>query len=54
MILDRAKDYYENNKKILRKQWKNKYRESYEKETNIKREFGRNRYLNISKEKRKN
>ena len=52
MILNRAKDYYENNKELLRERAKNKYRELSE-EKNIKREYGRNRYHNISEEKQK-
>ena len=52
MILNRAKDYYENNKKLLREREraKNKYRESSEEEKNIKREYGRKRYHNMSEE----
>ena len=51
VILNRAKDYYENNKEILRKIAKNKYRELFEEEKNIKREYGKNRYHNMSEEK---
>ena len=40
----RAKDYYENNKDVLRKKVKNKYRELSEEEKNKKGEYGRNRY----------
>ena len=43
-ILNRAKDYYENNKDVLRKKVKNKYRELSEEEKNKKGEDGRNRY----------
>ena len=43
-ILNRAKDYYENNKDVLRKKVKNKYRELSEEEKNKKGEYGRNRY----------
>ena len=53
MILSRAKDYYENNKKILRVQARNKYRNLSEEEKNKKREYGKNRYLNMSEEKKK-
>ena len=42
-ILNRAKDYYENNKDVLRKKVKNKYRELSEEEKNKKGEYGRNR-----------
>ena len=41
-ILNRAKEYYENNKKRLREQEKNKYRKLSNKEKNIKREYRRN------------
>ena len=43
VILNRAKDYYENNKELLRERAKNNYRELSEEEKNIKREYGRNR-----------
>ena len=52
VILNRAKDYYENDKKILRKQARNKYRNLSEEEKNEKRKYGRNRYHNISEEKK--
>ena len=35
VILNRAKDYYENNKELLRERAKNKYRELSEEEKNI-------------------
>ena len=43
VILNRAKDYYENNKELLREREraKNKYRELSEEEKNIKREYGK-------------
>ena len=43
MILSKAKDYYENNKELLREREraKNKYRELSEEEKNIKREYGK-------------
>ena len=52
MILNRAKNYYENNKELLRERVKNKYIELSEEEKNIKREYGENRYHNMSKEKK--
>ena len=52
MILNRAKDYYENNEELLRERAKNKYRELSEVEKDIKRQYGRNKYHNISKEKK--
>ena len=39
-MLNKAKDYYKNNKERLRKQAKNKYRNLSEEEKNIKREYG--------------
>ena len=41
VILNRAKDYYENDKKRLREQARDKYK-------NKKREYGKNRYHNMS------
>ena len=46
VILNRAKDYYENNKELLRERSKNKCRELLEEEKNTKREYGRNKYHN--------
>ena len=43
-MLNRANEYYENNKEVLLKKAKNKYRELSQEEKNIKREYGRNRY----------
>ena len=48
-ILNRARDYYENNKEVLRDKANNKYRELSE-EKNIKREYGRNTCQNMSEE----
>ena len=53
MILNRAKDYYENDKGRLREQTGDKYRNLSEEEKNEKREYGKNRYLNMSEEKKK-
>ena len=56
VILNRAKDYYENyenKKELLRERAKNKYRELSEEEKNIKREYGKNRYHNMSEENKK-
>ena len=50
VILNRAKDYYRNNKNVLRDKAKNKYRKLSEEEKNIKREYRRNRYHNMSEE----
>ena len=52
VIPDRAKDYYENDKKRLREQARNKYRNLSEKDKNKKRDNGRNRYYNMSEEKK--
>ena len=50
-ILNRAKEYYKNNKGVLREQARSIYEELSDKEKNIKREYGRNRYHNMSQEK---
>ena len=44
VMLNRANEYYENNKEVLREKAKNRYSELSEEENNIKREYGRNRY----------
>ena len=53
VILNRARDYYENNKERLREQARNKYRNLSEEEKNKKREYGKNRYHNMPQEKGK-
>ena len=52
MILNRAKDYYENYKERLRGWARDKYRNISEEEKNKKIEYGKNRYHNISEEKK--
>ena len=52
MILNRAKDYYENDRKRLREQARDKYRNLSEEEKNKKREYGTSRYHNMSEEKK--
>ena len=54
MILNRAKDYYENDKERLRDQARDKYRNlSEQKKINIwKKEYGKNRYCHMSQEKK--
>ena len=52
VILNRAKDYYENDKKRLRVPARDKYRNLSEEEKNKKRENGKNRYHNMSEEKK--
>ena len=53
VILNRVKDYHENDKQILREQARDKYRKLSEEEKNKKREYGKNRYWNMSEEKKK-
>ena len=50
VILNRAKDYYENDKERLRVQARDKYRILYEEEKTKKREYGKNRYRNMPEE----
>ena len=52
VILNRAKDYCENDKERLREQAKNKYRNLSEEERNKKGEYSPNRYHNMSEEKK--
>ena len=52
VILNRAKDYYENDKERLRKPAKHKYKNLSEEEKNKKKEYGKNRYHNMSEEKK--
>ena len=53
MILNKAKDYFENDKESLREQARDKYRNLSKEEKNRKREYGKNRYLNMSQEKKR-
>ena len=52
VILNRAKYCYENNKELLRRRAKNKYRELSEEEKNMKREYRKKRYHSMSDEKK--
>ena len=52
VILNRVKDYYENDKDTLRKLASYKYRNLSEEDKNKKRQYGRNRYRNMSEEKK--
>ena len=52
VILNRAEDYYENNKKRLRVQARDKYRNLSQEQKNEKREYRKNRYCNMSEEKK--
>ena len=47
VILNRAKDYYRNNRDELKVKARDKCRELSEEEKYIKREYGRNRYNNV-------
>ena len=53
VTLNRAIDYYENDKERLTEQARDKYRDVSEKQKNKKREYGKNRYGNMSEEKKK-
>ena len=53
MILNRAKDYYKNEKERLRRQARDKYRTLSEEEKNKNREYGKNIYRSLSEEKKK-
>ena len=53
MILNRVKDYYENNKR-LREQVRDKCRNLSEEDKNKKGEYGIKRYHNMSEEKKQN
>ena len=50
-MLSKAKDYYTNNKKKLKKQARDKYINLFDEEKNKIREYGKNRYHNMSQEK---
>ena len=52
VILNRAKDYYENDKERLKAQARDKSRNLSEEEKNKKRKYGKNRYRNMSEEKK--
>ena len=52
VILNRAKDYYENDKVILREKTRDKYRNLSGEEKKEEREYGKNRYHNMSEEKK--
>ena len=52
IILNRAKEYYKNNKELLREQAKNKYRSLSEDEKDIKKQYKKDRYHNMSDEEK--
>ena len=51
-MLNKAKDYYKNNKERLREQARDKYRNVSEEEKNKKREYRKDRFRNMSEEKK--
>ena len=53
MLLNRSKDYYENDKERLRRQARDKYRNLSEEEKNKIRKYGKNRYYNMPEERKK-
>ena len=52
VILNRAKDYWENDKERLREWARDKYRNLSEEEKNKKREYSKKRYWNMSEEEK--
>ena len=52
VILNRAKDHFENNEELLRERAKNKYRELPENEKDVKWLYQRDRYHNMTAEKK--
>ena len=53
-MLNRVKDYYENDKERLRDHARDKYKDLSEEEENKNREYAKNRYHNILKKRSKN
>ena len=51
VILNRARDYHENDKERLREQARDKYKNLSEEEKNKKRGYGKNRYHIMPEEK---
>ena len=52
VILNRAKDYQENDKERLKNHARDEYRNLSEEEKNKEKEYGKNRYHNISEGKK--
>ena len=52
MILNRAKDYYENHKERLRERTGDKYRNLHGEEKTKRENMKKNRYCNMSEEKK--
>ena len=50
VMLNKVKECYKSNKKVLREMAKNKYRELSVEQKYIEREYGRKRYKNMSEE----
>ena len=50
--MNRAKEYYENNKELLRERAKTKYRSLSEDEKDIKKQYQKARYHNMSDEEK--
>ena len=48
VMLNRANEYYQNNREVLREKPRKKYRVLSEDKKNIKRNYGRNWYQNMS------
>ena len=48
IMLNRRKDYYENDKGRLKKQARDQYKSLSEEDENKKRAYGKNRYHNMS------
>ena len=51
-MLNKVKDYHENDKERLREQARDKYRTLSEEDKKKKREYGKNRYHNMPEEKK--
>ena len=51
-MIHRAKDYYENNKELLRGRANNKYRSLSKYEKHIKKQYQKARYHNMSDEEK--
>ena len=51
-LINKGKEYYQNDNERLREQARNKYRNLSEEDKEKKREYGRNRYRNMSEEKK--
>ena len=52
IILNTAKEYYKNDKELLRERAKNKYRSLSEDEKDIKKQYQKDRYHNMSNEEK--